>query len=460
MSGLADFVKIAISLSALSPQQAGFGIPAILSASGSATWTTAELVRTYSTLAALGVDFATTSPEYLSATRLFAQSPAPPHVIVVRLTTKPALQTKLAIAYASGAHFAFQINGTQVDVVGVTNNDTTVAAIVAACPVITGVSYSSTGSVGSKVVQIDCAADGTFVYIDLLAASGQDTGPMGNQLITLACTTAITNPTVATQLTAIQGQSTGVVAWYELHNPYFGKAFQLAVSDWVETADPPCICIHDEPATDSIATTQGSGTDWGAQAKTTAYVRTAGLWHERPEQMGSIGWAGEVLPSQPGSENWAWHHINGLTGSKLNDTHKANLAARNMSYCIDVGGTARVFFGQTFSGIYLDIVRTRDWTKARMQERLVALLANAADQSRKIPFDDRGGVQIGAEINAVFEEGYASGAFIKGSGIVNIPKVATISSSDKNARKFSGITWSVTLAGAVNTLDISGVIST
>lgn len=457
MSGLSDFVNINISLSALAPQQAGFGIPGILSmTTPNGSWATAELNRTYSTLAALGVDFPTTSPEYLSGQRLFAQSPAPPFVVVFRFTVKATMQQKIQITYASGAHFAFTVNGTQVDVVGVTDNDTTITAIIAACPAISGVSYSATGSVGSKVVQVDCTA-GTYVYINLVAASGQDTGPMGNQLLQLHCTTPVLgSSSVAAQIANARIQNS---SWYECHNPYVGKAFQLAVSDAIESLDPPAICLHDEPDTDSIAIVVGSGTDWGVQAHTNAYVRTAGTFHQSPEKMFSIGWAGKILPLAPGSENWAYAAVGGVPGSALTDTHKVNLAARNMNWFITVGGTSRAFFGTTFSGIYLDIVRSRDWTKARMQERLFGLLAGAADRGSKVPFTDDAGVQIAGEINAVFLEGYANNVFVKGTGLITIPKVSSISPSDKAIRKFSGIRWSATLAGAVNTLDISGVIS-
>ena len=59
---LSDFVQIVIAIDAIGIARAGFGIPLILSANASFP----ELIRFYTDIPGLAVDWAITTPEYLA----------------------------------------------------------------------------------------------------------------------------------------------------------------------------------------------------------------------------------------------------------------------------------------------------------------------------------------------------------------------------------------------------------
>jgi hypothetical protein len=82
----------------------------------------------------------------------------------------------------------------------------------------------------------------------------------------------------------------------------------------------------------------------------------------------------------------------------------------------------------------------------------------------KIPYTDAGGDIIENKIREILDEGVendfiAADADGVGQYAITVPDVADISSADKLARLFSGVSFTATLAGAVNKIAISGNLS-
>jgi len=108
MSILSEIVSLTITQDTVGIARAGFGTPMILSVN--ASW--AERIRFYSSVVDVAVDFATTSPEYLAATAMFAQSPHPELVAIGRAAGKPTQAYQLNVTTVStGSTYAVNVKG-------------------------------------------------------------------------------------------------------------------------------------------------------------------------------------------------------------------------------------------------------------------------------------------------------------------------------------------------------------
>ena len=95
MSALSEHVSLTITQDSVGIARASFGIALILSHNASFP----ERARVYGSFADVIADFpTTTSPEYLAAQALFAQSPHPDQVIIGRASLKPTQQYKVGAA--------------------------------------------------------------------------------------------------------------------------------------------------------------------------------------------------------------------------------------------------------------------------------------------------------------------------------------------------------------------------
>lgn len=108
MSAASDHVRILLTIDSVGLQRAGFGIMGILSH----TATFPERVRYYSSIAAVGVDFATDSAEYRAANAAFAQSPKPKLVAVLRATGTVTQRYDIGVvAAAVGQTYTLNVKG-------------------------------------------------------------------------------------------------------------------------------------------------------------------------------------------------------------------------------------------------------------------------------------------------------------------------------------------------------------
>lgn len=82
---LSDIATINVSTTSNGVTRAGFGVPGIVS--HSATWV--ERFRSYSSISAVGTDFAVNTPEYKMANAVFSQSPRVPALKILRAALQP-----------------------------------------------------------------------------------------------------------------------------------------------------------------------------------------------------------------------------------------------------------------------------------------------------------------------------------------------------------------------------------
>ena len=112
------------------------------------------------------------------------------------------------------------------------------------------------------------------------------------------------------------------------------------------------------------------------------------------------------------------------------------------------------FNGTMASGEWIDVIRGLDWLEDDMTKEVFGILAG----SSKIQFTDAGVSVIKSGVRASLKRAEARG-IITDDWTVSAPLVADVSTADKSARNLPDVKFTATLAGAVHTVAITGVVS-
>jgi hypothetical protein len=243
--------------------------------------------------------------------------------------------------------------------------------------------------------------------------------------------------------------------WYAVIMTTHGKAEIIAAAAWVESNKRLLLASSAD-----YDITQSGSSDLASSLKTSAYARTALLYHHIPTSFPEGAWAGKMLPETPGSATWAYKTLAGIaatptTAPHLTDSALTQLASKRCNFYYALGGVNVTREGEVSSNEWLDIVIGLDWLKARLQERIYSRLVGL----KKIPYTELGVAVITAEIRAQLLEGVNAGLLVQGSEVVTFPLVTAISSTDKANRLLPSGTFSATLQGAIHSVTINGSVS-
>jgi len=442
--GLEQIVSIAISLQSSGLSQAGFGTPLILGYTP--TWV--ERTRTYSDIDGVGADFATTAPEYKAAAVLFSQNPRPDQVVIGRGANKPTQRYKISVVtVANSKAYPVSVNGTVYTSTSdptATNDEiaTGIQAAIAAACTAAGATAVVAGGVGTQYVEVTGNAAGNWFSLSV------------GDVAYLKLVQDHADPGIAADLAAIKLENND---WYALGTMFNSSACILAAAGFAESNGKLYVAAT---ADSEVATVVESlATDVAKLLKTAAYFRTAAIYHHSPIAFADLAWLGRCLPLTPGSETWAFKTLATVPASTLTDTHKTNIAAKYANYYVTIANrnmTLGADNGGLVSGNeFIDTIRFRDWLQARMQERLVLLLATAD----KIPYTDAGIAQVENQVRAQLDDGITAGGIAPEPYTVTVPKAAAAAPADRAARILRNVKFSARLAGAIQKIVIQGVLT-
>ncbi len=437
---LSDIVNVIISNATQAVTQAGFGVPLIL---GYHT-RFSDRLRFYSNAAALVTDgFLTTDPEYMAAAAIFSQNPAPTRIAVGRRLLAPTMVVELTPTAKNSRTYTVKVNGTAFNYAS--DASATVQEIVEGLKAaydgaaIAGITASEDNT---KLVFTGSA--GTWFHVEVSDNDGNANG-MG-LWSKIQETTA--DAGIATDLADMLLASS---EWYGLILTHRGEAEVEAAAAWVESNKKLLIAASQD--TDIKG---GSSTDLASDIETSAYARTAILYHHRPKQFADAAWMGKLFPFDPGSETWKFKTLAGVDASVLTETEITNVKNKHANWYQALGGVNLTQEGWSGAGEFLDVTRFSDWLRARLQERIYSLLVN----SRKVPFTDAGVAAVEAVVKAQLEDGIIAGGLAADPApTVTVPKVSAISANDKAARLLPNVNFTAKLAGAIHSLTINGQVS-
>ena len=165
---------------------------------------------------------------------------------------------------------------------------------------------------------------------------------------------------------------------------------------------------------------------------------------------------GLMLPEVPGSADWTYKQLSGVSADALTTTEATNLHTKNYTTYESVGGVSATVGGDMVGGEKIDVMIGVDWTEARMRENIWFRMVNA----KKVPYTAAGATIIETEIRRVLSEGIRNGLFADTPApVVIMPAVLSQDANDRAARIYRGITFEARLAGSLRFIKIRGIVS-
>ena len=167
----------------------------------------------------------------------------------------------------------------------------------------------------------------------------------------------------------------------------------------------------------------------------------------------------------PGSETWALKSLTSVLPSTIASAKISTLDAVPSNYYYTVASRNITQRGKVGSGEFIDVIRFKDWLLNEIQIQEYSFLT----ANPKVPFNDDGitGVQNilesvlrGAQkVGGIDEDRFDEDGNVEPGYVVRVPKAASLSKSDRRARKLRGVTFEARLAGAIHMVYIHGSLT-
>ena len=434
---LEDIVNVTITAQTTTPSRLGFGTPLIATVHS----VFPDLVREYTKLSAMTDDgFVSTDLAVIIATKVASQNPKPSswkigkrelsYTQVIRITP---------INITEDYVYEFNVAGTDISytVLAAASVATICTALQALIDAISGVTATD------DTTHVTVTTDTAGTLVDYSGFDEPDNFTFQDMT---------TDPGIATDLAAIEGVDPD--GWYCLLLDSQGEAEISAAAAWIEARKKIFVCNNMDHGIIDVAVTD----DVASDLQSNSYARTALIYcMANLLNFSAAGWAGQRLPSDPGSSTWAYKTLAGVTvDTKLTGAHLSSIEGKNANHYTSVASVAVTRYGTTAAGEFIDVTRFIDWLDARIKERIFGILIN----NEKIPYTDAGVDLMRGAILAQLRQGIdAGGLAADPAPTVTAPLVADIDAADKANRILPDIEFQATLAGAIHKLVISGTLS-
>lgn len=249
--------------------------------------------------------------------------------------------------------------------------------------------------------------------------------------------------------------------WYGLALVSRAYAHQLAAAVWVESSGRKLLALATSDAAVIGGTASAAGTpDIATKLKTDGHTRSFVLFHESAggssDAWPEVAWMARQLATAPGAQTWMFKSLAMVSPSPLSDSQA--LAARTLhaNTYESIGGVSVTREGRVASGEYIDVMHGMDWLKARLTERIYSRLVNLP----RVPYTDAGVAIFEAEIKAQLDAAIQSGVLASDpKPTITVPRVRDVSAQDRANRLLPDIRFVATLAGAIHSVTINGVVS-
>lgn len=433
-TSLKDLFDVEISSATKGVTEVGFGTVMILGSTGFGA--SSDIVRTYSAdLTQVAADFNSSAPEYVAAASILEQNPTIQQIKIGKRGALVAQVSNVLVGNAQDSHvYTVQVNGVAY------NFTSGVGAT------LSGIAAGLLAALQAGLPSYIVATSGAGASINLTATVAGNAFSVIAADVDLTPTTVTANHGVSEDIAAIQAVDDD---WYVLALTSRLANDILNAAAYIESQ----LKIFGACNADSDVLTT-AGTSVLDKLFALKYNRTFFLWSNSQATYPELGWMATSFYT-PGQETWAYKTAAGSVASKLSATQRLNVRNKHGNTYESYAGNDVFLFGIMVSGEYIDVIRLRDWTVSQMQSRLFSASINLA----KVPYDDDGGTIYHSILLGVLTDGVDNGGYVKGSTIVNVPLVKKQSQANRQARKMAGITFSATLASAVHTGAINGVVT-
>lgn len=252
--------------------------------------------------------------------------------------------------------------------------------------------------------------------------------------------------------------------WYAVCPTYTDKATLEKIGSWIDSQTKICgFTVVDVPEEGETPICDKSLRCYGIFGKQS--------WNQEAENIPkdnlyiNVAWTAKCLNYQAGSETWALKTLVGMQPASLTSTQMRKLENLNLNYYTTCADRDITLDGKVTYGEWIDIIRFRDWLQNDMQKAIFSLLL----KNPKVPYTDKGIALVKSEMIASLKRGQQNGGVadteydddgneIPGF-VVNVPRAANITDSQKKSRKLTDCKFRARLAGAIHAVDINGTLA-
>ncbi|MCF8002129.1 MAG: DUF3383 domain-containing protein [Halanaerobiales bacterium] len=195
-----------------------------------------------------------------------------------------------------------------------------------------------------------------------------------------------------------------------------------------------------------------------------AEFNNTGIFPSVTEQAIDAAIMARMFATDPGSATWKWKTLNGVTSSGYSNADVSSMLSPGegepfMNPVIYEKGIYYTAEGKTGDGSFLDITRAIDWMEARMTENIFNLMIN----SNKIPYTDDGIAMVAAKLEEILRLAVDRDVIaVDTEGVplyeMDIPSRTDIPTNTRANRILPDMDFEATVAGAVHSVDVAGVL--
>lgn len=427
MAEIDNIVQITLTKASTPVATASFQIPLVLSQFTNFS----ERYRAYTDMEEVAEDFDSTQAAYKIAAQLFGQTTVGARPASVLIGRRQINTITLNPVVADNEDYTVTINGT--DYTFNSGGSATATSIGAgldtAVGSLTGINFTSVAG----VITVGVSTPGTAWSF---AASEN-------------LTQTVTTPT-ETWVEAKDAVEQENDTWYALIAETHVQADVVALANSIQASRK----IFGTSSSDVVIPTNGTS-DIAYVLDAQSASRTFGIYLPTADtQYPEAAWIGAQLSYTPGSNDWDYKRVTGVTVSNLSATQRVNLRNKNMNMYTTVHGVDIMQDGNMFDGAPIDEAIFIDWLYARLQEGIFFRIIN----SLKIPMTNTGLAIVEAEIRAVLAQAEANGG-IDAGWTVTVPDVLDIPANLRAQRTAGNFVFKARLAGSVRRVVISGFLS-
>lgn len=302
---------------------------------------------------------------------------------------------------------------------------------------------------GSLEEVLDDFADTTEVYKAAAAYFGQELKPE-----TLKVAYRNTSGTPETYAAVIAAAQNADPDWYALAIASRAAADIATAAATIEAMDKLFLAV----TADADVMDSGDSSNIALTLTTAAYSRTALIYHAAgATEYAECAWAGLQLPKDPGSTNWAFKTLAGITAGTFTSAQITTLEARRVSRYERVAGvnvTQSAFTSD--AGAFIDIIHGIDWLRQRMAEDLFERLANV----EKIPYTSAGIAIVESVVRARLRTAINQGVIDDDENLtVTVPTIASTEFNDRANRILRNVNFTARLSGCINKIIVRGKVT-
>lgn len=438
-------VNVTITKSTRVVSLASFSIPCIFGPSGR-IMTPTVYTDPSEMLAAGGGPFMDSDPEYIEALAMNSQPIVPTQFVVAPNTASVAQVDTFGVNTITASHqYKFTLGGIVISYTA--GGSETQQSILAALLTAIGVAYPTnppvtgavTGSGAGALLTLTSSTPGLGVSYTAI-----------DSLLTHLNTTAnhsITADIQAAQL-AISPSSMfyGVIVCSHLASDI------IQIATYIESQ----LLVYVTATLDSNVLTNSVGNVM-AVLMGLAFDRTMIMYSAQANTNGPDGaWMGYMLPTTPGSGNWAMKTLAGVTPDNLTPTQIANIQGNNGNVYVTIAGNGTTLYGITPAGEFFDVTIFLDWLSSTIQTGIIEVVTDPGNL--KVPYTNQGIAMIENPIRFALQTGQNNNGLAPGWTVFG-PNVNDVSPADKANRVLNNIGFSAQLAGAINKINVQGYVS-